>query len=118
MTVLLLEKMVETHEPVEQLAALRAMPNLSIIRPADGNEATAAWKLALESKDQPTALVLSRQNLPTLEGTAELAYEGTKKGAYVVDQAEGEAQVLLLASGSEVGLAVEAKKSLRKMASV
>jgi transketolase len=103
-----------THEPVEQLAALRAMPNLSIIRPADGNEATAAWKLALESTNQPTALVLSRQNLPTLEGTAEHAYEGTKKGAYVIDQADGEAQVLLLASGSEVGLAVEAKKELEK----
>ncbi|TSB46503.1 transketolase [Alkalicoccobacillus porphyridii] len=103
-----------THEPVEQLAALRAMPNLSIIRPADGNEATAAWKLALESTDQPTALVLSRQNLPTLEATAELAYEGTKKGAYVVDQANGDAHILLLASGSEVSLAVEAKKELEK----
>ncbi len=68
-----------THEPVEQLAAFRAMPNLSVIRPADGNEVQAAWRLAIESTDQPTALVLTRQNLPTLEGTAEKAYEGVKK---------------------------------------
>ncbi len=68
-----------THEPVEHLAALRAMPHLSLIRPADGNEVQAAWRLALESTDQPTALVLTRQNLPTLANTAELAYEGVKK---------------------------------------
>ena len=60
-----------THEPIEQLAALRAMPNLSIIRPADGNETAAAWKLAIESTNKPTALVLTRQDLPTLKGTAE-----------------------------------------------
>ncbi len=102
-----------THEPIEQLAALRAMPNLSIIRPADGNETAAAWKLAIESTDQPTALILTRQDLPTLEGTVDAAYEGVSKGAYVVSPANKEnADVLLLASGSEVNLAVEAQKVL------
>lgn len=102
-----------THEPIEQLAALRAMPNLNVIRPADGNETAAAWKLALESTNQPTALVLTRQNLPTLKDSKEKAYEGVKKGAYVVSPASNnDPQVLLLAAGSEVGLAVEAQKVL------
>ncbi|WP_152658486.1 transketolase [Oceanobacillus sp. CFH 90083] len=103
-----------THEPVEHLASFRAMPGLSLIRPADGNETQAAWRLALESTDQPTALVLSRQNLPTLPGTQESAYEGVKKGAYVVsDASQDEPDAILLASGSEVQLAVEAQKALR-----
>ncbi|UTR17110.1 transketolase [Salipaludibacillus sp. LMS25] len=103
-----------THEPVEQLAALRAMPGISIIRPADGNEVAAAWKAALESKHEPTALVLTRQGLPTLPSTKEKAYEGVTKGAYVVSEANGEANGLLLASGSEVALAVEAQQALEK----
>nr|WP_244987051.1 transketolase [Oceanobacillus caeni] len=103
-----------THEPIEQLASLRAMPGLSVIRPADGNEVQAAWRLALESTDRPTALVLSRQNLPTLKGTKEAAYEGVKKGAYIVSKAENETpDALLLATGSEVSLAVEAQKVLK-----
>jgi transketolase len=102
-----------THEPVEQLAALRAMPGLSIIRPADGNETAAAWKLAVESTNKPTALVLTRQDLPTLKGTDQNAYEGVSKGAYVVSPSEREtADALLLATGSEVSLAVEAQKAL------
>lgn len=101
-----------THEPIEQLPSLRAMPNLSVIRPADGNETAAAWRLAVQSTDRPTALVLTRQNLPTLASTAERAYEGVKKGAYVVSEAEGTPEALLLASGSEVSLAVEAQKAL------
>lgn len=103
-----------THEPVEQLAALRAMPGLSVIRPGDSNEAVAAWKLALESKDTPTALVLTRQNLKTLDSSQELAYEGVKKGAYIASKSSGETNVLLLASGSEVPLAVEAQEILEK----
>ncbi|WP_062231974.1 transketolase [Fictibacillus sp. FJAT-27399] len=103
-----------THEPVEQLASLRAMPGLSVIRPADAYESVAAWKLALESVDQPTALVLTRQNLPILEGTKESAYENVKKGAYVISEAEGTPQGLLLASGSEVSLAIEAQKQLKQ----
>ncbi|RFU61232.1 transketolase [Peribacillus glennii] len=102
-----------THEPIEQLPALRAMPKLGVVRPADGNEVAAAWKLALESKNQPTALVLTRQNLPTLPSTAEWAYEGVSKGAYIVSPAGKEqADALLLASGSEVNLAVDAQKAL------
>ncbi len=103
-----------THEPVEQLASLRAMPGLSVIRPADAYESVAAWKLALESVDQPTALVLTRQNLPILKGTKESAYENVKKGAYVISEAEGTPQALLLASGSEVSLAIEAQKQLKQ----
>ena len=102
-----------THEPVEQLAGLRAIPNLSVIRPADGNETAAAWKLSLESTDKPTALVLTRQNLPTIKGTDANAYEGVSKGAYVISPASKETpDALLVAAGSEVGLAVEAQKAL------
>jgi transketolase len=101
-----------THEPIEHLPAFRAMPNLSVIRPADGNETAAAWKLAVESKNFPTMLVLTRQDLPTLKGTAENAYDGVSKGAYVVSPAQKEAVALLLATGSEVSLAVEAQKVL------
>jgi transketolase len=103
-----------THEPVEQLASLRAMPNLHVVRPADGYESNAAWKLALESTDQPTVMVLSRQNLPILQSTKEQAYEGVKRGAYVVSPSSGKADVLLLASGSEVSLAVEAQELLKQ----
>ncbi|MGM0941565.1 MAG: transketolase [Bacillota bacterium] len=104
-----------THEPIEQLASLRAMPGLSLIRPADGNETQAAWRLALESTDTPTALVLTRQNLPTLSGTKEHAYEGVKKGAYVVSDAEkATPDALLLATGSEVQLAIQAQAELKE----
>lgn len=103
-----------THEPIEHLASLRAMPNLSVIRPADGNETASAWRIALEKNDEPTVLVLSRQGLPTIEGTKEQAYEGVRKGAYVIAQAEGQADALLIATGSEVALAVEAKKALEQ----
>lgn len=104
-----------THEPVEQLASLRAMPNLSVIRPADGNETAAAWKIALESTNKPTALVLTRQNLPTIKGTKENAYEGVSKGGYIISPSKTETpDALLIAAGSEVGLAVEAQKELEK----
>lgn len=102
-----------THEPVEQLAALRAMPDLGVIRPADGNEVAAAWRTAIESTDRPTALILTRQNLPTLKNTAELAYEGVRKGGYIVSASKKEqADVLLIATGSEVNLAVSAQAKL------
>lgn len=102
-----------THEPIEQLAAWRALPGLDTIRPADGNEVSAAWKLAIESKDHPTMLVLSRQALPVLKGDRGEAMEGVAKGAYVISPAEGEAEGLLLATGSEVSLAIEAQKLLK-----
>ncbi|ARI77415.1 transketolase [Halobacillus mangrovi] len=104
-----------THEPIEQLPSLRAMPNLSVIRPADGNETSAAWRLALESNTTPNALVLTRQGLPTLEGTAEKAYEGVKHGAYILsDSDKKDPDAILLASGSEVQLIVEAQSELKK----
>lgn len=102
-----------THEPIEQLASLRALPNLSVIRPADGNETAAAWKLAVQSKDHPTALVLTRQNLPTIDQSADEAATGVEKGAYVVSKAQTDSpDALLLATGSEVGLAIEAQAKL------
>ncbi|WP_370014572.1 transketolase [Peribacillus sp. B2I2] len=102
-----------THEPIEQLASLRAMPNLGVIRPADGNETAAAWKVAMESTNKPTALVLTRQGLPTIKDTSETAYEGVSKGAYIISASKKEvADALLLATGSEVNLAVEAQKAL------
>jgi len=103
-----------THEPVEHLASYRAMPNLTVIRPADANETKAAWKVAVETTDRPTMLVLGRQNLPTLKGTDILADEGVKRGAYVISKAEGTPVGILVAAGSEVSLALEAQKELAK----
>lgn len=104
-----------THEPVEQLLALRAMQGLSLIRPADANEVAAAWRIAVESVDTPTALVLTRQGLPTLANTKERANQGVRHGAYVVsDASNSEPDGLLLATGSEVSLAVEAQQELEK----
>lgn len=104
-----------THEPVEQLASLRAMPGLSIIRPADGNETSAAWYAAVSSKDTPTVLVLSRQNLKVLPKSKELAMDSVQKGAYIVSPASKEqADGILIASGSEVSLAAEAQQALKE----
>ena len=97
-----------THEPIEHLAGLRAMPNLTVFRPADARETQAAWYLSLTSKSTPSALVLTRQNLTVEEGTA---FDKVAKGAYVVYEAAG-FDTILLASGSEVNLAVKAAKEL------
>ena len=101
-----------THEPVEQLASVRSMPNLNVIRPADGNETNAAWKRALGETDRPTMLVLTRQNLPVLEGTKEMAEEGVNKGAYIISEAKGDLDGILIATGSEVKLALDAQAAL------
>lgn len=101
-----------THEPVEQLASVRSMPNLNVIRPADGNETNAAWQRALAETDRPTMLVLTRQNLPVLEGTAQLAKEGINKGAYVISEAKGEMDGIIIATGSEVKLALDTQEAL------
>ncbi len=102
-----------THQPVEQLASLRAMHNLRVVRPADANETAQAWRLALESDEAPVALVLSRQKLDVLPGTATKAREGVARGAYVLSEAEGgQPEVLLIATGSEVALALAAQKRL------
>jgi transketolase len=101
-----------THEPIEQLASVRCIPGVQVIRPADGNETRAAWKVAMNSTDTPTLLVLSRQNLPVLPTTAEEADEKVALGGYVISPAKGEAEGILIATGSEVHLAVEAQKAL------
>jgi transketolase len=102
-----------THQPVEHLASLRAMPNLVVIRPADANETTEAWKVAVERRDGPTALVLTRQNVPTLDRSMFSPASELRRGAYVLaDFGEDEPEIILLASGSEVSLVVEAAGSL------
>jgi transketolase len=106
-----------THQPVEHYAALRAMPNLWFVRPGDANEATAAWVLAVERRGGPVALSLTRQKLPILEGTADLAYDGVRRGGYVLRRARGEdagkaPDLLLVATGSELQLAMAAAEAL------
>jgi transketolase len=102
-----------THQPVEHLAALRAIPNLVVLRPADANEVCEAWKIAIENRHRPTVLVLTRQNLPTLDRMVFAPAQGLRKGAYVLaDLGPGKLQVILMASGSEVALIVEAGKWL------
>ena len=98
-----------THEPIEQLAMLRAMPNFYVYRPADATECAAAWYFATNKKDAPTALVLSRQNLPQLDGSSQEAL----KGGYILeDSTKDTPDAIIIATGSEVSLAVEAKKEL------
>lgn len=98
-----------THEPIEQLAMLRSIPNFDVIRPCDRTETEGAWLMALEAKDRPTALVLTRQNLEQLPGADAQKVE---KGAYIIDDCEGTPEVILIATGSEAALAVKAKAEL------
>jgi transketolase len=102
-----------THQPVEHLAALRAIPELTVIRPGDANEAAVAWRVAMESRDRPVALILSRQNLPTLDRTRYADAEGLRRGAYVLlDAKDAKPGLILIASGSEVGLIAAAADKL------
>jgi len=102
-----------THQPVETLSALRSIPNLSVIRPADANETAQAWVAAIEYNPSPKGLALSRQGLPVLEGTKEKAYDGVRRGAYVLVETSKETpDVILIATGSEVQIAVAAAKEL------
>lgn len=103
-----------THEPIEQLAGLRAIPNLNVIRPADGNEVREAWKTAIESKKTPTVLVLTRQGVETLQGEVENAKAGVTEGGYVVSEADGKMEGILIATGSEVGLAARSQTLLKQ----
>lgn len=98
-----------THQPIEQLSALRAIPGLNVVRPADANETAYAWKAVLEDVHHPSGLALTRQNVPVLEGTSA---EGVAKGGYVLADSDGTPDVILIGTGSEVQLAVEAKKTL------
>ncbi len=102
-----------THQPVEQLANLRAIPGLVVLRPCDANETAQAWQVAVAARDHPTALVLTRQSVPTLDRTSYAAAENLRKGAYVLAEAKGGApKLLLIASGSEVSLALSAQAEL------
>lgn len=102
-----------THQPVEHLAALRAIPQLVVIRPADANEVTEAWKAAIARRDGPTALIFSRQNVPTLDRQRFAPADGLQRGAYVLaDLGSGEPEWILMASGSEVSLIVAAGEQL------
>ncbi len=100
-----------THQPVEHLAALRAIPNLTVLRPADTVETAEAWQIAVENKGGPTALILSRQNLPLVRTDAD-ATNRSAEGAYELSPAKGEAQVSLFATGSEIAIALDAQKAL------
>jgi transketolase len=102
-----------THQPVEQLASLRAMPNMLILRPGDANEVVEAYKVILQHKHGPCSLVLTRQAVPTLDRTKYAPASGVAKGAYVLADAAGKPDVILMASGSELSLCVEAYEKLK-----
>ncbi|MDP2186275.1 MAG: transketolase [Xanthomonadales bacterium] len=101
-----------THQPVEQLAALRAIPHCTVIRPADANETAVAWRVAIETRNRPVLLVLSRQDLPTLDRTRHASADGLRQGAYVVRDAQTLPALILIASGSELNLIVDAAERL------
>jgi transketolase len=106
-----------THQPIEHVAGLRAIPHMTVLRPGDANETTAAWVCAVESANGPTALILTRQKLPVLPGTAEKARAGVAKGGYVLRDASGDAatpDLILIGTGSELQLAVAAAEALEK----
>ena len=102
-----------THQPVEHLASLRAMPNMTVIRPADANETIEAWKAAISNRQGPTALVLTRQALPTVDRTLYGAAAGLQRGGYVLAKEEGALQLILIATGSEVQHAMAARETLQ-----
>ena len=102
-----------THQPVEHLASLRAIPGLNVIRPCDANEVAEAWRVAIEPHHQPVALVLTRQNVPILDRSRYASAEGLRRGGYVLaDPTDGDPELILIATGSEVALAVEAYEEL------
>jgi transketolase len=102
-----------THQPIEHLAALRSIPHLTVIRPADANETVIAWKVALQYRKGPVALILSRQKLPILDRAPAAPADGLERGAYVLaDAGTGKPDLILIATGSEVALALEARTML------
>jgi transketolase len=103
-----------THEPVEQIASLRAIPGMIVLRPGDANETRCAWQVAIENHDAPTVLLLSRQHVPTLDRRALAPAEGLRRGAYVLNRGEGDPQLILIGTGSEVPLIVAAEPVLRQ----
>lgn len=104
-----------THQPVEQVASLRAIPGVIVIRPGDANETAVAWQIAIETRNRPVALILTRQNVPTLDRKEYSSAEGVRKGGYILyDAPQGKPQLILIATGSEIGLIIEAKKKLEE----
>ncbi|HET6912286.1 MAG TPA: transketolase [Rhodanobacteraceae bacterium] len=101
-----------THQPVEQLANLRAVPRIVVIRPGDANETAVAWRVAIETGQRPIVLALSRQNVPTLDRTQYASADGVRHGAYVLKDCEGEPQLILIGTGAETGLVVQAAEKL------
>src|SRR5215467_12478908 len=103
-----------THQPVEQLLSLRAIPGLITLRPADANEVVEVWRVIMQFRHEPVALILTRQALPTLDRTIYASAEGVQRGAYILAEAQnGTPEVLLLATGSEVSLCLEAYEQLK-----
>lgn len=103
-----------THQPIEQLAGLRSVPNMTIIRPADANETVHAWRTALNHQGGPVAIILTRQNLPTIDQNLYTKASALEKGAYILSDCEGEPQIILMGTGSEVHLLIEAQEKLKQ----
>src|SRR5262249_17600269 len=103
-----------THEAVEQVLALRAIPNMVVLRPGDANEVRYAWEIAVARKTGPTTLVLTRQNVPTLDRKIYAPADGVRRGAYVLNPKETDPQIILIGTGSELSLVVAAEEVLRK----
>jgi transketolase len=102
-----------THQPIEHMISLRAIPGLITLRPGDANEVAEAWRVIMEIKHQPVCLILSRQNMPTLDRTSYAPASGVAKGAYVLADSEGaKPEIILMATGTEVGLAIDAYEKL------
>jgi transketolase len=101
-----------THQPIEQLASLRAIPHLDVVRPADANEVAEAWKVAINRTHNPIALVLTRQNVPIFDRSRYASAAGLQKGGYVLADCEGEPELIMIATGSEVQLALGAHETL------
>ena len=103
-----------THQPVEQLISLRSIPSITVIRPADANETAQAWKVALQHKEGPVALVLTRQGIPILDPAQYGVGAGLEKGAYILSEAKGSPRLILIATGSEVELVLKAQAILQQ----
>src|SRR5690606_19635610 len=103
-----------THQPIEQLSGLRAVPNYTVIRPADANETAHAWRVALEHKDGPGAIVLTRQGLPVIDQEKYTKAAALEKGAYIISDTKDSPAMILIATGSEVHLALDAQQELKK----
>jgi len=103
-----------THQPIEQLIGLRTVPNMTVIRPADANETAQAWRVAIKHKDGPVCLVLTRQGIPIIDQKKYASAKNLEKGAYVLSDCDGEPDIILIATGSEVHLIMQAQEVLKK----